>query len=122
VTENWIAPWLDEEKLLPGQDWDVEIEEAVHKSNVILVCLSSSSVTKEGYVQREIRFALDSADLRPEGTVLIIPIRLEECSVPRRLMSWQWLDYFPVNRRRESYERLLQSLKLRAKFLGIKIT
>ena len=24
-TEGWIDPWLDEEKLLPGQDWDMEI-------------------------------------------------------------------------------------------------
>ena len=27
--EGWIDPWLDEEKLLPGQDWDLEIEKAV---------------------------------------------------------------------------------------------
>jgi len=26
--EGWIDPWLDEEKLLPGQDWDLEIEKA----------------------------------------------------------------------------------------------
>lgn len=24
--EGWIDPWLDEEKLYPGQDWDLEIE------------------------------------------------------------------------------------------------
>jgi|APSaa5957512622_1039677.scaffolds.fasta_scaffold27926_2 hypothetical protein len=24
--EGWIDPWLDEEKLYPGQDWDREIE------------------------------------------------------------------------------------------------
>jgi hypothetical protein len=24
--EGWIDPGLDEEKLLPGQDWDMEIE------------------------------------------------------------------------------------------------
>ncbi|MBI5839508.1 MAG: toll/interleukin-1 receptor domain-containing protein [Chloroflexi bacterium] len=22
--EGWIDPWLDEEKLLPGQDWDTK--------------------------------------------------------------------------------------------------
>ena len=26
--ESWIDPWLDEAKLLPGQDWDMEIEKA----------------------------------------------------------------------------------------------
>ncbi|MBI3153330.1 MAG: toll/interleukin-1 receptor domain-containing protein [Chloroflexi bacterium] len=27
--EGWIDPWLDEEKLLPGHDWDLEIEKAI---------------------------------------------------------------------------------------------
>ena len=25
LDEGWIDPWLDEEKLLPGQDWELEI-------------------------------------------------------------------------------------------------
>ncbi|MBI5251913.1 MAG: hypothetical protein HY912_20670 [Desulfomonile tiedjei] len=28
LAEGWIDPWLDEEKLLPGQDWDMKIEKA----------------------------------------------------------------------------------------------
>ena len=24
--ESWIQPWLDEEELYPGQDWDLAIE------------------------------------------------------------------------------------------------
>jgi hypothetical protein len=31
--EGWIDPWLDEEKLLPGQDWDMEIEKAVETAD-----------------------------------------------------------------------------------------
>ena len=27
--KGWIDPWLDEEKILPGQDWDIEIEKVV---------------------------------------------------------------------------------------------
>jgi hypothetical protein len=27
--KGWIDPWLDEEKLYPGQDWDLGIEKAV---------------------------------------------------------------------------------------------
>lgn len=46
--------WLDEEKLLPGQDWDLEIPNAVRAADVVIVCLSNGSVTKAGYVQNEI--------------------------------------------------------------------
>jgi hypothetical protein len=27
LAEGWINPWLDDEKLLPGQDWGMEIKE-----------------------------------------------------------------------------------------------
>ena len=78
--------WLDEEKLLPGQDWDLEIRKAVRGSEtLVVVCLSSDSITKAGYVQKEIRFALDVADEQPEDAIFIIPVRLEDCSVPDRL-------------------------------------
>lgn len=29
--EGWIDPWLDEERLLPGQAWGMEIEKAVER-------------------------------------------------------------------------------------------
>lgn len=111
--EGWIDPWLDEEKLLPGQDWDMEIEKAVEAADVVVVCVSSRSVTKEGYIQREIKFALDIALEKPEGTIFIIPLRLDDCDIPRRLRSWQYVDYFPTDKRKTSYQRLLQSLQVR---------
>ncbi|MBI1877020.1 MAG: toll/interleukin-1 receptor domain-containing protein, partial [Chloroflexi bacterium] len=39
-SEGFIQPWLDEEELLPGQDWQLEIPKAVRASDVVLVCLS----------------------------------------------------------------------------------
>src|SRR5947209_8274751 len=33
-----INPWLDEEKLLPGVEWDKEIEKAVRASDIVIVC------------------------------------------------------------------------------------
>ncbi len=100
-------PWLDEEDLVPGQDWARQIPRAVRAADVVLVCLSKQSVTKAGFVQREIRVALDVAEERPEDTIYIIPARLEECDVPERLRQWQWVDLF-VER---GYERLMRALQ-----------
>lgn len=66
-----MDPWLDEEKLYPGQDWDLEIEKAVEAADGVIVWLSNDSVTKEGYVQREPRFAPDIALTKPEETIFI---------------------------------------------------
>jgi hypothetical protein len=114
--EKGIDPWLDVEKLMPGVDWDLEIRSAVKASHVVLVCLSRNSINKEGYIQKEIRQALDVADEKPDRTIFIIPLRLENCEVPERLKRWQWLDLFEE----DSYKKLLISLKKRADDLATK--
>ena len=111
LAEGWIDPWLDEEKLLPGQDWDLEIEEAVEAADAVIVFLSNNSVTKEGYVQKELRYALEIALEKPEGMVYVIPFRLDDCIVPRRIRMWHYVDYFPENERKLAYIKLLDSLK-----------
>lgn len=114
--EPWIDPWLDEEDIFPGDDWNLEIQKAIRETDVIIVCLSRSSVTKEGYVQKEIKTALDYSDEKPDGTVYIIPIRLEECKPPERLSKWQYADYFE-GQCAWALQRLLVSLKRRANSL-----
>ena len=114
LAEGWIDPWLDEEKLLPGQDWDMEIEKAVEAADAVIVCLSTNSVTKEGYVQRELKYVLDIALEKPEGALFIVPLRLDECLVPRRLRTWHYADYFPLVNKGKVYNRILDSLRLRS--------
>lgn len=111
---NGVAPWLAEKELLPGQDWQREIAVAVKSADVVIACLSKKSVTKEGYVQREIKLALDVTDEKPEGTIHIIPLRLEECPIPDRLSRWHWVNLYE----NDWYSRLMVSLRKRAKTLG----
>lgn len=114
LKQRGISPWLDQADLLPGQNWEVEIPKALFTSDVILVCLSKNSINKEGYVQKEIAFALDKAMEKPRGTIFIIPVKLEECEVPKRLSPYQWVDYF----RPDGRKRLLMGLSLRASSIG----
>ena len=110
LRDDGVNPWFDEQDILPGQDWDLEIKSAVRSSDAILVCLSPTSVSKSGYVQKEIKFALDAADEKPDGTLFIIPVKLEECEVPRRLSQWQWVQYSDT----EGYSRIIRALRVRA--------
>jgi len=86
---------------------------------VVIVCLSNNSVTKEGYVQRELRFVLQIADYKPDGTIFVIPVRLDDCPLPRRLKIWQYIDFFPKDRMDWAYQRLFGSLQMRAENLGL---
>lgn len=110
LREDGFAPWLDEEQVLPGQEWRLQIEKTVQETDVFLVCLSARSVTKRGYLNREIVTALDIADEQPEGAIFIIPVRLEPCSVPDRLSRWQWVNLYEDG----GYERLRAALRARA--------
>jgi TIR domain-containing protein len=119
LAENWIDPWLDEEKLLPGQDWNLEIERAVETSDAVIVCVSSMSVAKEGYVQRELRQVLNIALEKLEGAIFVIPVRLDDCSKPNQLRDRHFLDYFPASNRATAFDKLKASLKVRQDHLGI---
>ena len=108
LRDDGFYPWLDEVDLLPGQEWEAEISSAVRSSAVVLVCLSRESITKEGFVQKEIKYALDVAQEKPDGTIFVVPVRLEECEVPARLRRWQWVDLYEEG----GYNRLLAALRL----------
>lgn len=108
--------WLDDEKLMPGQDWDFEIQKAVRNADTVIVFLSKDSVTKEGYIQKEISFALDVASEKPEGTIFLIPARMEDCEVPHRLSKYQWVDLFS----RKGYQKLIETLRMRMNDLRIR--
>ncbi|MBK9780389.1 MAG: toll/interleukin-1 receptor domain-containing protein [Anaerolineales bacterium] len=110
--EGWIDIWRDEKNLLPGQDWRVKIEEAVEEADVVIICLSNHSVSKEGHVQKELRYAREIALEKPEDAIFLIPLRLEECEVPRGLRFYQWVDYFGESKD-SSYKALVTSLEYR---------
>lgn len=50
----------------------------VRAADVVVVCLSKS-FNQAGYRQKEVRIALDEAEMRPEGVIFVVPARLEEC-------------------------------------------
>ncbi len=116
LRESGVDTWLDENSLIPGQNWDVEIPKAIGNSDVILICLSMNSVDKEGYINKEIMYALDKSLELPDGDIFIIPVRLEECRVPSRLSRWQWVDVFQD----DGFDKLIRALKIRAQSLELK--
>ena len=93
LKDNNISPWLDYFDLIPGQDWDMKIQKEIETSDYIIICLSNHSVTKKGYIQKEIRKALSVLEEFPEGDIYLIPIKLDDCNVPTSLLAKQWLDW-----------------------------
>jgi formylglycine-generating enzyme required for sulfatase activity len=113
LTQDGVDAWLDKAKLLPGQDWELEIRKAVREADVVVVCLSKQ-FNQAGFRQKEVRLALDTAMEKPEGEIFIIPARLEECETLESLRRWHWVDLFED----DGYEMLIRALRARAGRIG----
>ena len=59
--------------------------------------------------------ALDVADELPEGTIFLIPLKLENCKIQERLLRLHWVNYFEE----DGYQRLKRALQTRAQALGL---
>jgi hypothetical protein len=106
MRQSGFAPWLDVDDLRPGQNWEYEIRAVIRRAAAVVACLSERSVSKFGYVQKELRLALDAADETPDGAVFVVPLRLDNCELPDRLRRWQWLDGVDLH----TYSRLVSVL------------
>ncbi|MCP3930769.1 MAG: toll/interleukin-1 receptor domain-containing protein [Bacteroidetes bacterium] len=115
LSEHNVEPWIDEKNLLPGCDWQLEISRAIRNSDMVVVCLTKKSITKIGYVQKEIKYTLDFSDEHPEGSIFIVPAKLEDVEVPGRLNRWQWVNLYKEN----GYQQLVRSMRQKATELGL---
>lgn len=100
-------PWMDKKELVAGQDWKLKIRKAIEKSQYFVALMSEQSVIKRGFVQKELRFALDVLGEIPPGQIYFIPVRLEECEVPDAIRNLHWIDL----RRREDLEHLFRAVE-----------
>jgi hypothetical protein len=91
-----LAPWIDSQKLLPGQNWPRAIEEAISVSDYFIACLSTKSVLKRSQFQAELRYALDCATRMPLDRTFLLPVRFDDCRVPNRIQKeFQYVNLFP---------------------------
>ena len=87
-------PWLDTEDILPGQDWMMEIRKEIDNADAVLFFLSKNSVSKEGYVQKELKIVLDRVKEVPDEQAFLIPVRIDPVEPPTSLRRFQWLNYW----------------------------
>jgi hypothetical protein len=96
LRQKGIEAWLDIEMLLPGQKWRLTIQEAIRKCRYFIAILSRQSLSKKGYVQKELKVAFEILDEFPENEIFVIPVRIEACDIlDERLKDLHYVDLFP---------------------------
>jgi hypothetical protein len=82
-----VAPWLDVYSLSPGMRWRPAIRKAIRESDYFIALLSSTSTTGRGYRNSELDQALEILKEFPEDHIFLIPVRLDNCEMPREDLS-----------------------------------
>ncbi len=110
-----VSVWFDEKDMLAGLPWKQQIIDQMAKSHAIIVCLSQNAISKAGFFQKEVKFALENLAEQPKDSAYIIPTMLEQCPIPKKL------EHIHYNRLYDDdgFDRLLFSLQYRARQISL---
>lgn len=100
LKENGIDVWIDRDKILPGERWQLAIRRAIEDGAFFIACFSSAFKDRDrSYMNVELGIAIDQLAKRPADRAWFIPILLEGGVVPDRpigggetLRDIQWVD------------------------------
>jgi hypothetical protein len=116
--QEGAAPWMDVKHLLPGQNWEAEIDKALSDANVVVLMLSKQSVNKRGFVQREANDAIERLRYKQPTDIYVIPLLLEPCDVPSHIAGrLQYVDLSTAG----AWAQVQASLKIAAEQQSIEL-
>ena len=108
--------WMDCQCLLAGQNWDFEIKRSFAKSSFVVAFVSANSISRRGYVQRELKLALDKLTERLIDDIYLIPVLLDDnLALPDELKLIQAIHASDS----ESYEKIANSINHQLIRIGI---
>ena len=109
LPKDQFEPWLDAELLEGGVEWDPRLEEKVHLCDYFVVLHSERLAQKQvGYVNKEIKLALDQQMYRQQGLTFIIPLLVDGFAAEQGRADFKNLQQLPL--RSECFEEDVSSL------------
>lgn len=73
--QGFIRLW-DDDKIMPGENWEQRIEKELKESDIVLLLISPDFLASDFIDQKEIKKALE---LREKGKIDVIPLILKPC-------------------------------------------
>jgi hypothetical protein len=104
---------FDDKHRVFSEQWQVELKAAIAVSDIMIVVLSAQTPDNI----EEIKLSLDLAHSRPTGELIIIPVKLAECTLPQRLNGCYAIDWFAKDGEAR-LDRLLHAIKANIKLSG----
>ena len=111
LRKNNCELFFDTESLVGGEQWSFRVSEEINESDFFAVFLSQNSVAKSGYLNHEIREALDRWKKHVRDDIFIIPLRIDDCKPPADLETFQRIDL----RKRDWWVKLNKAIQVGTK-------
>lgn len=89
IEKQGFNVWMDCRRLKPGQNWNFEINRALGKATFVLSFISKLSFDRRGYLQRELKLALDKLAEKLIDDIYLIPVLLDDVQIPDQLKVLQ---------------------------------
>ena len=80
-------PWLDEEEIIPGQNWEKAIYQAIESSSAALFLASKNTLGESGSILSKIKAAMEVLRVERNAHSPVIPVMLEESELPKELAN-----------------------------------
>jgi hypothetical protein len=108
--------WMDYRSMKAGQNWDHEIHRALEKSTFVLSFISNGSSTRRGYIQKELRIALEKKKEKLDDDLYIIPVLLDDdVRIPDQIKDLHCIKASDQN----CYQQITDSIHHQLDRLGI---
>lgn len=107
--------WVDFDKIKVGQNWDLEILRGLNHADFILLFISRNSVDRRGYVQRELKIAIDRRMEKLAEDIFLLPVLLDDdVTVPMELRDIQHVR----TSQHDCHEQIKSAINLQLDKLG----
>ncbi len=110
--------WFDEKKFHGGEKFQLEIEKEIKNSDLFLLCLSEKAMDEKGFFHKEFKFAVEKALNMSESDTFIIPLKLDDCTIPKKISNLIYIDL----RDSVNFKRLEKVIQKKWKYINEKIT
>ncbi|MGD2089970.1 MAG: TIR domain-containing protein [Candidatus Aminicenantes bacterium] len=107
LEEAGLTVWMGAQSLVGGEKWGKELVGFICQADVFVACISSTWVDREILAYKEVSVACELEKKLPKEVSFIIPVRLEECNIPRELENRQQVDLHVV----PGIETLLKAIR-----------
>ena len=115
LKEMGYNPWLDEEEIVPGQNWQNTVLQGIENSALALYLSSKNTESSKGFMNSELKAARNLLRSSKESQSPIIPVFIEDSELPDELVGIHAVKLYEE----KGYEQLDKGLKF---FLGKHLT